>query len=53
MRKVIEASQGHILTNGETFGRIIYLAKGEDESRYYEITEAEYETLTSVDEPVF
>jgi len=53
MRKVIEASKGCILTNGKTYGRKIYLAQGEDESCYYEISQAEYEALTSDEDKVF
>ena len=45
MRKVIEATEGHILTNGEIYGRTIYLAEGVDESSFYEITEAELESI--------
>lgn len=54
MRKTIEASKGHILTDGKVYGRKIYLADGEDETRYYEITKEEYDILTSSnDDTVF
>ena len=43
MRKTITATDGHILTNGEIYGKTIYLADGMDESAFHEITEAEYE----------
>ncbi|MBR4295843.1 MAG: hypothetical protein IKT56_03280 [Clostridia bacterium] len=43
MREPIKASEGHILTNGEIYGRKIYLAEGMDASSFYEITEEEYE----------
>lgn len=39
----LTASEGHMLTDGESFGRIVYLAQGDDGSKWYEITEAEYE----------
>lgn len=42
MRKVIKASKGKYLTDGEIYGRTIYLAEGMDESAFYEITEKEY-----------
>lgn len=42
MRKVLKATEGHILTNGKVYGRTIYLAEGVDESAFYEITEKEY-----------
>lgn len=45
IRKVIYADEGKILTNGETFGRIIYLAEGVSETDFHEITEAEYEEI--------
>ena len=51
--KVLEASEGKVLTDGETYGKTIYLADGLDESSFYEITEAEYEaTLPPVEEGV-
>jgi hypothetical protein len=40
--KVLEASAGKVLTNGDIYGKIIYLAEGLDESSFHEITEAEY-----------
>jgi hypothetical protein len=42
-RIVLMASEGHVLTDGETYGRIVYLASGNDGEKWYEITEAEYE----------
>ncbi len=45
MRKVIEATEGKYLTNGEIFGKTIYLAEGEDESTFYEIDESELEEI--------
>lgn len=50
MRKVIEATEGHILTNGEVYGRTIYLAEGETGENFYEITDAEYEALQESEE---
>ena len=47
MRKIIKASEGYILTNGEVYGRTIYLAEGEDDSAFYEITDKEYEEFTT------
>ena len=43
VRKVLYADEGKVLTNGEVYGKIVYLADDEAESTYYEITEAEYE----------
>jgi hypothetical protein len=44
-RTILTASEGHILTDGESFGRIVYLASGDDGSKWYEITEAEYNKI--------
>lgn len=44
-RLTIYADEGKILTDGEIFGRIIHLADGEDASKYYEITEEEYNSI--------
>lgn len=41
----LTASEGHILTDGESFGRIVYLASGDDGEKWYEITEAEYQRI--------
>jgi hypothetical protein len=38
----LTASEGHILTDGESFGRVVYLAQGDAGEKWYEITEAEY-----------
>lgn len=43
--KVLEASEGNVLTNGEIYGKVIYLAEGLDESSFNEITDAEYAAL--------
>ena len=39
----LTASEGHMLTNGENYGNIVYLASGDEGEKWYEITEAEYE----------
>ncbi len=50
MRKIITATDGHIFTDGEIFGTVIYLAEGTDGSDFYEITLEEYNAiLTSED----
>lgn len=51
MRKAITATEGHILTDGTTYGKIIYLAEGTDESAFYEVTEEEYAAIMADDEP--
>ena len=44
-RIVISADEGKVLTNGEFYGKIIYLAEEMTEEDFREITEAEYEAL--------
>ena len=39
------ADSGKILTDGETFGRVIFLGKGRAVDEFYEITEEEYEEI--------
>ena len=41
----LTASEGMILTNGEIYGKELFLATGIDESRFYEITEEEYNKI--------
>ena len=47
MRTSIKASEGMILTNGEIYGREIFLAEGMTADNFHEITREEYETLTA------
>ena len=49
---MITASEGHILTDGEVYGRVIYLGAGRKAEEIYEITEAEYETKMAELEPL-
>lgn len=46
----LTASEGHVLTNGESFGRIVYLASSDKVEKWYEITEAEYEKIKEAEE---
>ena len=39
----LTASEGHILTDGEHYGRIVYLASSDEGEKWHEITEEEYE----------
>lgn len=41
-RKILTASDGMVLTDGKTYGKIIYLAEGADASAWREIPEEEY-----------
>ena len=49
-RQILFANDGMVLTNGETFGKEIYLADGVSADSYHEITEAEYEILLAMAE---
>lgn len=49
-RQILIASDGMVLTNGETYGKEIYLAVGVSADAFYEITEAEYEELMQAEE---
>ena len=42
-RKILYADEGKVLTNGESYGKIIYLAVGENADNWYEIDLAEHE----------
>lgn len=44
-RPYIEASEGHVLTDGKNYVRRTYPASGLSADGFYEITEAEYEAI--------
>jgi hypothetical protein len=41
----LTASEGHMLTDGENYGRVVYLAQGDNGDKWYEITITEYEEI--------
>lgn len=45
-RIILIAKDGMVLTNGEIYGKEIYLADGVSADSFYEITEAEYLAMT-------
>ena len=49
-RKIIYADEGMVLTNGTNYGKQIFLAKGESESDYYEITDSAYKAILKAQE---
>jgi hypothetical protein len=44
LKKII-ASEGIILTNGETYGKSITLGSNDKQNNWYEITEEEYQKI--------
>ncbi len=50
--KKLIAADGMILTNGEVYGKQIFLGSGDDATNYHEITEAEYNALMAEAEGV-
>ena len=44
-RIVLYANENMVLTNGEHYGKVIFLADGVSPDRYYEITEEEYKKI--------
>ena len=47
---VLKADEGKILTDGEVYGRTIYLANNRSPEEFHEITEAEYEEINEVED---
>lgn len=46
------ATDGMIYTNGETYGREIFLGNGDSPDNWWEITEAEYEKIVELKKEV-
>lgn len=44
-RKVIYADEGKVLTDGEIYGKQIFLAEGVSEDSFHEITDEEYQAI--------
>ena len=47
---VLKAEEGMMLTNGETFGKVVYIGKNDDENNWQEITVEEAEALQKLKE---
>jgi hypothetical protein len=48
--KKLTASEGMTLTNGEAYGKEIYLGKYDSPKNWHEITDAEYEEILAAQE---
>lgn len=46
----LEATSGMVLTNGEAYGKEIYLGKNDAPENWYEITDKEYEKIVKEQE---
>ncbi|MBQ4091539.1 MAG: hypothetical protein IJC64_04415 [Clostridia bacterium] len=49
-RKILTASEGKMLTDGEIYGKVIYLAECVDGASFYEITDREYKQIMLEDD---
>ena len=46
----LTATEGKVLTNGEAFGKEVYLGKNDVPENWQEITDAEYEEIKKANE---
>ena len=46
----LTATEGHVLTNGETYSKEIYLGKNDSAENWHEITDEEYAVILAVQE---
>jgi hypothetical protein len=51
VNNILTADIGMMLTNGETFGKTVYLGNGDSIDNWHEITEEEAERLQSIETP--
>ena len=47
---VLKAEENMTLTNGEAFGKVVYLGENDSAENWYEITDADAEALQEDDE---
>ena len=48
----LTASEGFVLTNGEAYGKTVYLGKNDSAENWHEITEEEYAAIVAAQEEV-
>ena len=51
-RMILYADEGKVLTNGEIYGKEIYLAEGVSAENFREITDAEYNVIQATEAEV-
>ncbi len=49
-RMILYADEGKVLTDGEIYGKTVYVAEGKEASEFHEITEAEYKEILKEEE---
>lgn len=50
IEKKMVATEGHVLTNGEAYGKVIYLGCNDTEENWWEISDEEYEAIKDKEE---